>query len=336
MSDKKLKWLLRIAATFLVASVVFCVFAMCSADKQKKELEQKRLDNETEIAMMQMPTFKPSQDAEDDNQTAEANAPISGEEDIESEPQTEKKVIVLDAGHGKLSSEMTSEEKTAEGYEYNESRGSWGEWRHYKNGTFGEDCYGTGCTELCPPNASCWYPMSAADRTKEPEINLNNALAAQTYLEEMGYEVRMTRTTNEQNPSMNKRVSYCFPGNDTSSEPDAAAYVCIHSNAGGSRGTSYISLEGQYRQSYISEDYISDSNNMGKIINDKVAEKSGLRHNGPIYSPYLILFNKCPVPIAYMEIGFFDDSSDLAVLRSSSDEIGKAIAEGVDEYIRNN
>ena len=33
-----------------------------------------------------------------------------------------KKVIVLDAGHGKSSSEMTSDEKTAEGYEYNESK----------------------------------------------------------------------------------------------------------------------------------------------------------------------------------------------------------------------
>ena len=49
----------------------------------------------------------------------------------------------------------------------------------------------------------------------------------------------------------------------------------------------------------------------------------------------MILFNKCPVPIAYMEIGFYD-SSDLSILQSSSDEIGKAIAEGVDEYLKNN
>ena len=44
---------------------------------------------------------------------------------------------------------------------------------------------------------------------------------------------------------------------------------------------------------------------------------------------------QCPVPIAYMEIGFYD-SSDLSILQSSSDEIGKAIAEGVDEYLKNN
>ena len=41
------------------------------------------------------------------------------------------------------------------------------------------------------------------------------------------------------------------------------------------------------------------------------------------------------MPIAYKEIGFYD-SSDLSILQSSSDEIGKAIAEGVDEYLKNN
>ena len=34
-----------------------------------------------------------------------------------------------------------------------------------------------------------------------------------------------------------------------------------------------------------------------------------------------------------MEIGFFDNASDLAILNSSADQIGKAIAEGVDDYM---
>lgn len=209
------------------------------------------------------------------------------------------------------------------------------EWRHYKNGTFGENCHGSGCTGLSPENASCWYSMGNADRDTEPQINLDNALATQKYLEQMGYEVRMTRTSNEQNPSMDKRVSYCFPNNDTTSNPDAAAYVCIHSNAGGGRGTSYIALGTDYEQKFIGSDFVEKSNEMGNIINQKVAAATGLSQNSPINTPYLILFNKCPVPIAYMEIGFYD-SSDLSILQSSSDEIGKAIAEGVDEYLKNN
>lgn len=329
MNDKILKRILTGAVIFFAAAVIFCIAAIVITSKQNSDMEQKRLENETKLAQLQLPTFAPETETPviteipaPDADAVPAVAPVKS-----------GKIVVLDAGHGKSSSEMSSDEKTAEGYEYNESRGGWGEWRHYKNGTFGADCYGSGCTELCPANASCWYAMGNGDRDTEPSINLANANAAKMYLEQMGYEVRMTRTSNEQNPSMNKRVSYCFPNGDTSQQPDASVYVCIHSNAGGGRGTSYISLEGPYRQSYIPASYTEDSNRLGQIINTKVAAASGLRENSPISTPYLILFNKCPVPIAYMEIGFFDSSSDLDILQSSSDAIGRAIAEGIDEYL---
>ena len=97
-----------------------------------------------------VPTFAPQSTEEvksdGDGATGESNAVKTaadalGIDDVtagKSQSGAGKKVIVLDAGHGKSSSEMTSDEKTAEGYEYNESKGNWGEWRHYKNGTFGE------------------------------------------------------------------------------------------------------------------------------------------------------------------------------------------------------
>lgn len=341
MNDKKLRLLLKAASAFLVISLVFCIYAVCRNNSQKKYMEEQRLANETKLAELQMPTLEPEQENEND-ETADAEEAIVLEGDSVSVPSYSaagkaKKVIVLDAGHGKSSSAMSADEKKSEGYVYNESKGSWGEWRHYKNGTFGEDCGGSGCTLTAPPNGSCWYPMGNGDRDTEPSVNLNNALAAQKYLEQMGYEVRMTRTSNEENPSMNKRVSYCFPNNDTTQTPDAAAYICIHSNAGGGSGTSYISLGGAYEQCFIPSDYIEKSNTLGQLINTKVAAASGLSDNSPIGSEeYLILFNKCPVPIAYMEIGFFDNSRDLGVLKSSSDAIGRAIAEGVDEYLKNN
>ena len=247
-----------------------------------------------------------------------------------------RKIIVLDAGHGKSSLAMSDEEKEEAGYEYNAETGNWGEWRHYKDGTFGEDCHAADCTKLSPAGGSCWYSMGYGDRDTEPEINLNNALAAKAYLERLGYEVRMTRTTNDENPSMNKRVSYCFHDNDTSAAPDASAYICIHSNAGGGHGTSYISLAGQYRQDFISDDYIDRSNTMAKALNSAVARETGLMENRYVDSPYLILFGKCPVPIAYLEIGFYDNDSDMEILAASADSIGKAIAKALDEYLKNN
>lgn len=258
-----------------------------------------------------------------------------GNETVTETPEPERYIIVLDAGHGKPSQEMTETEKLEQGYEYNEDKRQWGEWRHYKSGTFGEDCHGADCTHLAPDGGSCWYAMVYGDRDTEPEINLNNALSAKKYLEQKGYEVRMTRSTNNENPSMNMRSSYCFPDNDITKDADAALYVCIHSNAGGGRGTSYIELSDEYGQSKINDDYVVNSNLAGDIINKKIASVTTLHENTPIQSPYLILFNKMPVPIAYLEIGFYDDKDDLEMLKASSDKIGKAIADGVDEYFMN-
>ena len=341
MNDNKLNLILKLSVIYLIVALILCVFAIFYTQSLKNDAEQKRLQNEIQVAQMQMPELKEPQvtAAPQNGNAAEEAIALSGDKITGNSSAAltspgGRKVIVLDAGHGKSSSAMSADEKRAEGYEYNESRGGWGEWRHYKNGTFGEECHGSGCTETAPSGGSCWYPMGNGDRSNEPQINLNNTLAAKKYLEQMGYEVRLTRTSNEQNPSMSKRVSYCFPNNDATQQPDAAMYVCLHSNAGGGRGTSYVALEGAYRQSYIASDYVAESNRAGDVINRKVAAASGLRQNSPIGNEsYLILFNKSPVPIAYLEIGFFDDSSDLSILNSSYDAIGKAVAEGVDEYL---
>ncbi len=314
MLDKKLNLLLKISACFLAASLIFCV----SAILYSKSLTS--TDETEEVRQSAAPTVTPTA----------APTPLSA-----SDTDEERLVIVLDPGHGKPSSEMSDDEKRAEGYEYNENEGGWGEWRHYKDGTFGDDCHGEDCTHLAPEGGSCWYPIGNGDRDTEPDINLNNALAAKARLEELGFEVRMTRTTNDENPSMNKRVSYCFPMGDITQPPDASAYICIHSNAGGGRGSSYIALEPPYTQKYISADFTERSNEMGRSLNAAAATAAQLGENAPINSPYLILFNKCPVPIAYLEIGFYDDASDLALLRSSSDEIGRAIANAAYEFLKN-
>lgn len=261
----------------------------------------------------------------------------------EQETQEEKlvtpvnqKVIVIDPGHGKPSSLMTAEEKSASGWVQNAS-GQWGEWRHYKTGSGTLNCEGSGCSGRVPPNGACWYPIGNGDRNVEPDINLQNALVAKRHLEARGYTVRMTRTSNEENLSITKRLSYCFPENDATKAPDAIAYICIHSNASGGsgRGTAHIAAAGVYDQAWITDSYVDDSNALGKIINDKIANATNLDIHGSgelAFEPELIVFCKSPVPCAYLEIGFFDNPSDLEILHSESENIGRAIAEGVDEF----
>ncbi|HIW56663.1 MAG TPA: N-acetylmuramoyl-L-alanine amidase [Firmicutes bacterium] len=249
--------------------------------------------------------------------------------------EPDKKIIVLDPGHGLSSSSASDEQKLADGWIYNPSRGGWGEWRHWKSGTTWVDCEGSGCSGRVPSGGSCWYPIENGDRDVEPELNLNNTLSAQKYLEEMGYEVRLTRTSNSENPSMTQRLKYCYPDLDTTRDPDADAFVCIHSNAGGGRGSCYISLSGLYDQAGISDTYVSDGNELGKYINDRIVSSTSMGISGSgAYDgfPTTILFCKSPVTIAYLEIGFFDNQSDLNILKTESDSIGKAIAEGINDY----
>ena len=275
---------------------------------------------------------------------AEPRATEAGEEeklDLQGDPAlvNGSKIIVLDPGHGKSSSKMTDGEKKA--YGWKQTSKGWGEWRHFKIGSGNVDCEGSGCNGRHTPNGACWYPIGNGDRSIEPDINLQNALAAQKYLKQMGYTVRMTRTTNEENPSITRRLEYCYPNLDKSKEPDATLFLCIHSNAsnGSARGSAYIQLDGEYDQKWITsaQSYADAGNKIGKLCNDEIVNGTSLSACGSgviTGEPELIAFMKSPVPCGYLEIGFFDNSSDLNILNTESDNIGKAIAQGIDRYCK--
>ena len=252
-------------------------------------------------------------------------------------PTDAPKIIVLDPGHGKPSSLMSAEEKELEGYSYNTLKAQWGEWRHWKSGSSSEQCEGTGCIKTHTPGGSCWYPMVNGDRSTELELNLNNALAAKKYLEAMGYTVRMTRSTNDENPSFSKRISYCYPNNDNTLPADALLYMCIHSNAGEGSGSAYISAQAPYDQYGITSEYVNDCNTLGSIVNEKIVSSTSLKkHGSGIINGMgaLIAFNKSPVPCGYIEAGFYDNQNDLYILQNETEAIGRAIAEGIDEFVK--
>lgn len=287
--------------------------------------------NTTDNKVNKTPTVETSEITETPEQ---GKSELPGEDPC-SEPVDANRIIVLDPGHGKSSALMSEQEKMDNGYTYIEGKG-WGEWRHFKSGTMWQECEGRGCSGRAPQNGGCWYSIGSGDRDTEPDINYNNAINAKKHLESMGYTVRLTRGENE-SPAITQRIKKCYPNSDISAKPDALAYVCIHSNAGGGRGTCYISLSGIYDQSGIQVDYVDAGNGLGKSINDHIVESTSLSAWGTgEYTGYpeLILFCKSPVPVAYMEIGFYDNPSDLNILRRESDGIGKAIAEGINEFFK--
>lgn len=323
----------KIAIMIVMVSVVISILTVAimgmtgvihfgKEQKHNKSIRQYKKENG--VAMIESSS---DSSALSDSAVAESN-----EEQTEDMP---KAIIVLDPGHGKPSSQMTNVDKQQNGWIYNPANGGWGEWRHWKSDTSWHDCEGSGCIKRAPANGGCWYSIGSGDRDIEPELNMNNAISAKKYLENLGYEVRMTRSA-EGNPSMTERLKFCYPDKDITKDADADYYICIHSNAGGGKGTSYISLSGYYDQSPQAENYIQMSNTLGKTINDRIVKDSPLTYySSGCYDGYpeLVLFCKSPIPIAYLEIGFYDNSADLEILKSCSDTIGRAIAFGVDEFV---
>lgn len=319
-----------VCAVMLAAVIAFQLTYIAKLSGYEAEIERS-IGTDSIVSKKDLSLNKPVSVTE--NPISENNAAVpKTEETPKSEP---KRIIVLDAGHGKPSSLMSAEEKKNYGWVQNSS-GSWGEWRHWKSGTVWRDCNGSGCNGLSPENTGCWYPIGNGDRKDETEINMRNALAAKKYLENSGFTVRMARESNNENPSLTMRLHKCYQNDDINTAPDAMAYVCIHSNAGGGRGSAYLALGSGYDHAYSSQNYVQNSNELGKMINDRITAETSMRaYSEGRYDgqPNLILFHKSPVPVAYLEIGFFDNSSDMAILESESDAIGKAIAEGIMDYV---
>lgn len=343
---------------FLIEDLISCGYVpkmTSDGDTEIIELEYRKIPSKTDIVIKNMPeNTRITMDGKEIKsfeyngqifvladtiiETAQAdttkknviNKSIRNNENSDNTENTDKIVIFLDPGHGISSSSMTNDEKEAAGWSQN--NGQWGEWRHWTNGEYGSDCCGN--DGVSQPK-ECWYPIENGDRSIEPDINLANCQAAKRYLEQTGkYTVILSRDENNsaslENPSITQRIKNAEAQN-------ANAYVCIHSNAGGGRGSAYIALDeaSGYYQMNRGDDYAVNSNKLGKTINDKIVSQTELSEysNGRIDGEgYLILFQKTPMLCAYLEIGFFDDSSDLSVLQNNSDLIGKAIAEGIEEY----
>ena len=80
-------------------------------------------------------------DTDDTTATETDSTTSSNENEQTSTNSTNTKVVVLDPGHGCT---LSSSNAAANGFIQNSS-GQWGEYRHWKSGTYGEECYGSGC-----------------------------------------------------------------------------------------------------------------------------------------------------------------------------------------------
>lgn len=233
--------------------------------------------------------------------------------------------IFIDPGHGPNNS-GDSNKMQSDGYVKNGS--TWGEWRHYD----ASGAAGTSCNN-CGKDGSntCWYPYANGLRDKEPELTYGIATKLKKKLEDAGYEVMMSRDT-ASHPAITKRAKMA-------ADWGADIQICIHTNAGGGSGVAYCSPEGGDKgpNKYKGGDWKQKSLDLNKKICDGILAKSSLKSYNSGIIPnygYLILYEKASCPTAYLEIGFHDNSSDYAILKSDKgqEDIAEGILQGVNQY----
>ena len=160
-------------------------------------------------------------------------------------------------------------------------------------------------------------PGAVANNTKEKDLNLSIALACRDELVRHGVSVKMSRTTDENDP-IGDEIKEC-----NAYAPDLA--VDIHNNAGGGDGGEvfYSHLGGKGKT--LAENILAE---IVKVGQNSRGIKTRVNSQGKDYYGF-IRQTSCPAVI--VECAFVDNATDLKILASESQRkaMGVAIAKGI-------
>lgn len=159
-------------------------------------------------------------------------------------------------------------------------------------------------------------PGAVANGLKEKDLNLSIALACQDELVRHGVDVKMSRTTDE-NDQLTEEIREC-----NAFDPDLAAD--IHNNAGGGDGAEVFHHYGGGTGKTLAENILSEVVAIGQ--NSRGA-KTKLNSNGKDYFGFIRETN---APAVIVECAFVD-SKDVQIIDTAEEQkkMGVAIAKGI-------
>lgn len=171
---------------------------------------------------------------------------------------------------------------------------------------------------------------TAGVATKKPEyiLNLETSIVLKHILEGKGYNVIMTRETNDVNISNSERAMFA-------NENKADMVIRIHAdsidNSGKTGASILIPQEGGKYTAPIFE----ESNKCATLV-EKTMKGSGINVNGIFQRGDLTGFNWSKVPVILVEMGFMSNYNE-DLMMSNPDyqrKLMQSIADGVEEYFK--
>ncbi|WP_340005124.1 N-acetylmuramoyl-L-alanine amidase [Paenibacillus sp. FSL K6-0276] len=154
--------------------------------------------------------------------------------------------------------------------------------------------------------------------TMEKDLNLQTALYVRDALVAKGARVEMTRTREDQKPTLARRVQM-------SEALRADAFVSIHYNSSPKKVSGTLTF-------FYSE---SDDLKLARAIENRLGQGIGLKSNGLSFGDYHIL-RENQIPASLVELGFLTNPTDESIVRKSTYQkrAAKSIADGVADYFK--
>lgn len=164
---------------------------------------------------------------------------------------------------------------------------------------------------------------------KESELNLSVAKLLQKELEQKGYTVIMTRTTQDVNMSNSERAKIANDAN-------ADAFIRIHANSAESSSAKGVLTMCQTNSNEYNGDLADESYNLSKLVVDNIVKETGAQNRNVTRTDTMSGINWCTVPTTIVEMGFLSNPEEdkLMATEEYQKKIVKGIVNGLEEFFK--
>lgn len=161
-------------------------------------------------------------------------------------------------------------------------------------------------------------------RIPEYKVNMQVAKKLKKYLTEKGYNVLMTKKSNDKVMANSDRAKV---GN----ESNAGLVIRIHADSSTNHKAEGASMLIPANNKYC-ENFYEESKAFGEVILNTVTKEVGMKNRGLIERTDISGFNWSSVPVILIEIGFLSNEKEEILLSSESyqDKIANTIVKGLE------
>jgi N-acetylmuramoyl-L-alanine amidase len=167
-------------------------------------------------------------------------------------------------------------------------------------------------------------PGAVSGSIKEKDINLRTTFKLRDALLSRGYNVIMTRETDD--------FIDLYSRPRIANENNADLFISMHANA--TLSTSINGLEILYCPSYGSDNKIDDQFPFAEFVYDSILQQTGREGRGIIKRPELVVLRETEMPAVLVETGYMTNPEELSLVISDhyQHQVVEGIVNAVEQY----